>query len=127
MLRHVVVCHGMLWFIHHLEHWQATGSDKSDNKHCCHHQEDDIQHRCIVPLDALSDSNNIPVLWDNPKRLKQKFDNISSRCHRDVKGHQNIAHHFPTVVFTINVENGKNNQIGKDEAHDTTKANPASP
>src|SRR2546425_12071914 len=127
MMSHVVVSHVVLWFIHHLEHWQATSTDKPDHKHCCYDQEDDIKHRGIVPLDALSDSNNIAVLWDKPKRLKQKFDHVSSRCHRDVKGHQNIAHHFPTIVFAINVENGKNYQVGKDEADDTTKANSASP
>src|SRR6266849_4114984 len=119
--------HVMLRGTHHLEHGQATRSDKPDHKQCCQHEKNDIEHGCIVPLDALGNGDNVPILWNNPKRLKQELDNVSCCCHRDVKGHQNIAHHFPTVVFAINVQNGKNNQIGKDEADDTTKANSASP
>ncbi len=112
---------------HHLEHWESTSTDKADHQHGCHHEEDDIEHRGIVPLEALGDSNNVPVLWDDPQCLKQEFDDVSSRRHRDVKGHQDIAHYFPPVVFAVNVQNGKDDQISKDEADHAAKANPASP
>ena len=42
--------HIMLRDIHHLEHGQSIGTDKSDHKYCCQHEEDDIEHRFCVLL-----------------------------------------------------------------------------
>src|SRR5947209_1841787 len=104
LLSYLMMGQVMLWGVHHFEHREATSAEKADHQHRCHDQENDIEHGGIVPLDALSDRNDIAVLGDKPKHLKQPFDNVSSRCHRDIKGHQNIAHHFPAVVFAINKE-----------------------
>ena len=73
------------------------------------------------------ESNNIAVLRDDPKRRKQELDHIASSSHRDVEGDENVAHDLPSIIFAVNVQNRQNDQIGKDEADDSAKADPTMP
>src|SRR6266536_2967710 len=113
--------------IHHFQHAHAASSDEADHQDCRQHQKDDIEHSGIVPVDTLGKSNHVTILWDDPKRRKQELDDIASGSHSDIEGHENIAHHLPSIIFAVDVQNGQNDQIGKDEADDPAEADPTPP
>src|SRR6202049_4325015 len=111
MLRHF-----LLWPLHHAKHWYATSPDKPNHEDCGQKEEDDIEDAGVVPRHSLSDRNDMAIIRNNPKRLKEKLDDVASSSHGHVECQQNIAHDFPAVILAINVKNGQDNQIGKDEA-----------
>jgi hypothetical protein len=56
--------------IHHFQHSNTTRSEKLDHENGCNYQKDEIEESGIVPVYPLSESNDIPVLRDDPKRRK---------------------------------------------------------
>src|SRR5579859_5891286 len=126
-MAHLVMIHLMGRHTHHFQHGGAARSEEADHEYGGDEQEDNVEHGGVVPLDAASQGDDIAVLWNDPQGLKQEFDHIASSCHGDIEGQQNIAHNLPAIVFAIDVQDWQDDQIGKDEADNSTKANPAPP
>ncbi len=118
----LIVSHFVLRLAHHPHHCYATGPYKVHDEKRGEEQEQDIQNRCVIPLYALCDSDNIAVLRNNSQGGKQEFDDISSGGHRNIECQQDKAHHLPSIVFAIDIQNRQDDEIGKDEADDATEA-----
>jgi len=119
--------HALRWFAHHPQHGQATRADKANDEDRCQGEEEHIEDTGVVPLHSLGNRHYVAVLRNDTEGLEKKLDHLTCCRHRDVEHQQDIAHDAPAVIFAINSKNGQDNQVGKDEADNTTKANPPSP
>src|SRR5579859_1057237 len=126
-LTHLVVRHVMGWLVHDSQHGYPACAEKANDEDGCQQEEDDIENAGIVPLHSFCDRHHIAVLWYDAERLDQELDDVARGCHRDVECQQDVAHDAPAIIFAVNVKNGQDNQVGKNETDHTTKADAASP
>lgn len=117
----------MHWHAYHLQHSRSARAEKADHQHGSNEQEDDVEHGGIIPLHPFSDPGHIAVLWDNPQCREQELNHIACCGHRHIEGDENIAHDLLAVVFAVDVQDWQDDQVGKNEAHHTSKANPTAP
>src|SRR5579884_1850138 len=113
--------------VHHAYHRQAAAAYEADYHPSGQDEKKDIKDGCVVPLYALGNGDDVAVLWHKAQRLEEDFDDIARQYHRDVECHQNVAHNLPAIVFAVDVEDGQDNQIGKDEADNASETDAAAP
>src|SRR5258707_11904230 len=127
VMGHLLLIHFVCWHTHHFQHGGSARAEKPDYQYSSDNQEDNIEHGGIVPLHAFADCGHVAVLWDNPQRGKQELDHIAGSSHCHIECHENVTHDLPSVVFAVDVQDRQNDQICKDEADHTAKANSTAP
>lgn len=58
---------------------------------------------------------------------ENEFDDRRRACHRSVENDQQQCADPKSIIFAVNVENWKNNQIGEQKCHYASETNPRNP
>src|SRR5882724_2204978 len=113
--------------VHHAQHRGAAGFQEPPNQQACENEKGDVEPARVIPSDGGLNDASVPLCRDKTEGPEYQLDNQRCRSHRRVEGNKQKAGHPPSVVFTIDVQDRKNDQIGEDEGDHATEADAAIP
>src|SRR6185437_11658259 len=115
------------WGVHHSQHLRPTRFQEAPHQCRCRYKEGDVEPGRIIPAKGSLDHSRVALLWNETKSSENHF--YDQRCgrHRHVEGDEEEACHLQSIILAIDVEDGKDNQVGEDECDHAAETDAAVP
>src|SRR5216684_3113485 len=113
--------------VHHAQHRRAPGFQESPDQQSRENEKCDVEPRRVVPSDGSIDHPRVPLGGDKTEHPEYQLDNQRRSSHRSVERREQKGSHLQSVVFAIDIQNRKDDQIGEDERDHATETDSAVP
>src|ERR1039457_3162348 len=112
---------------HHLQHGSTTGPHEAGDESSADEHEDDVQHGGVVEANRDLTDLGVTRARNEAQGTEEELDDIAGADHGDVEAPEYEEHHRCPVVLPVDEQNRHDDEVGEDESHHTTEADPAVP
>ena len=113
--------------VHHAEHGGAAGAEEAPEEDGGDGEEEEVEDGGVVPADAFGHDLRVAVLRDEVEGAEEELDGEGGEGHGGVEGPEQDRGDFEAVVLAVDVEDGKDDEVGEEEGDDATEGDATVP